>query len=152
MYQRGRQGHCITKIDINYHYVRTMVQEGQVKVVYCPTYHQAADILTKGTDKVTFLRHRSTLMGLPFRPWGGVSDMDVTMKGCRVLLATSEVNPVQETVDKQVKVTEIRDITRYRSAHVLYLHHSTSWLIVHPRNIQIYRYIRITTPGINIRD
>jgi hypothetical protein len=55
-------------IDIKYHYVRTMVQEGQIKVVYCPTYHQAADILTKGTDKLTFLRHRSTLMGLPSRP------------------------------------------------------------------------------------
>ena len=77
-----------------------MVQEGQVKVVYCPTYHQAADILTKGIDKVAFLRHGSTLMGLPFRPRGGVSDMDVTMKRCRVLLATSEVNSIQEAVDK----------------------------------------------------
>ena len=55
-------------IDIKYHYVRTMEQEGQIKITYCPTYHQAADILTKGTDKLTFLRHRSTLMGLPSRP------------------------------------------------------------------------------------
>ena len=55
-------------IDIKYHYVRSMIQENKIKVIYCPTYHQAADILTKGTDKVTFIRHRSTLMGLPFRP------------------------------------------------------------------------------------
>jgi hypothetical protein len=55
-------------IDIRYDNVRTMVQEGKIKHVYCPTYHQAADILTKGTDKPTFIRHRSTLMGLPFRP------------------------------------------------------------------------------------
>ena len=55
-------------IDIIYHFVRTMVNEGKIKIVYCPTYHQASDILTKGTDKLTFIRHRSTLMGLPFRP------------------------------------------------------------------------------------
>ena len=55
-------------IDIKFHYVKTMVQENKIKLVYCPTYHQAADILTKGTDKLTFIRHRSTLMGLPFRP------------------------------------------------------------------------------------
>lgn len=32
---------------------------------------QAIDILTKGT-KMTFIRHRSTLMGLQFIPWGGL--------------------------------------------------------------------------------
>ena len=55
-------------VDIRYHFVRTMVNEGKVKIIYCPTYHQAADILTKGTYKLTFIRHRSTLMGLPLRP------------------------------------------------------------------------------------
>ena len=55
-------------IDIKYHYVRSMVQENKVKIVYCPTYHQAADIPTKGTDKITLIKHRSTLMGLPLRP------------------------------------------------------------------------------------
>jgi hypothetical protein len=55
-------------IDIRYHYVRTMVQEGKIRIVYCPTFHQAADILTKSVDKLTFIRHRSTLMGMPFRP------------------------------------------------------------------------------------
>jgi hypothetical protein len=55
-------------IDIKYHFVRSMVQEGKIKIVYCPMYHQATDILTKGTDKLTFIRHRSRLMGLPPRP------------------------------------------------------------------------------------
>ncbi|MFN9899734.1 MAG: Ty1/Copia family ribonuclease HI, partial [bacterium] len=55
-------------IDIRYHYVRTMVQEGKIRIMYCPTFHLTADILTKGVDKLTFIRHRSTLMGMPFRP------------------------------------------------------------------------------------
>ena len=54
-------------VDIRYHYVRTMVQEKKIEIIYCPTYHQAADILTKPVDQLTFLRHRATLMGLPNR-------------------------------------------------------------------------------------
>ncbi len=61
-------------IDIRYHFVRTMLRENKIQLVYCPSYHQAADILTKGVDALAFLRHRATLMGLPFRPRGGVSD------------------------------------------------------------------------------
>ena len=52
-------------VDIRYHFVRTMLKEGKTSLVYCPTYHQAADILTKPTDLLTFVRHRATLMGLP---------------------------------------------------------------------------------------
>ena len=52
-------------IDLRYHYTRSMIEAKKVKLVYCPTYHQAADILTKPTDLLTFMRHRSTLMGLP---------------------------------------------------------------------------------------
>ena len=55
-------------IDIRYHFVRTMVQENKVQLVYCPSYHQAADILTKGVDALSFFSHRATLMGLPSRP------------------------------------------------------------------------------------
>ena len=54
-------------VDIRYHYVRTMVQEKKIEIIYCPTYHQAADMLTKPVDQLTFLRHRATLMGLPNR-------------------------------------------------------------------------------------
>ena len=55
-------------IDIRFHFVRTMISESKIKIVYCPTYHQAADILTKGIDVMNFIRHRSTLMGMPLRP------------------------------------------------------------------------------------
>jgi hypothetical protein len=47
-------------VDIRYHFVRTMVNEGKVKIIYCPTYHQAADILTKGTDKSSGSSSRSS--------------------------------------------------------------------------------------------
>ena len=52
-------------IDLRYHFTRTMIEANKIKMVYCPTYHQAADILTKPTDLLTFVRHRSTLMGQP---------------------------------------------------------------------------------------
>ena len=52
-------------VDIRYHYVRTMLHEGKIRLIHCPTFHQAADILTKPTDSLTFFRHRATLMGLP---------------------------------------------------------------------------------------
>ena len=55
-------------VDIRFHFVRTMVHEGKVQLIYWPSYHQAADILTKGVDSVAFFRHRATLMGLPFWP------------------------------------------------------------------------------------
>ncbi len=55
-------------VDIRFHFVRTMVHEGKVQLIYCPSYHQSADILTKGVDSLAFFRHRATLMGLPFRP------------------------------------------------------------------------------------
>ena len=55
-------------IDIRYHFVIGMIHAGVIKLTYCPTYHQAADILTKPTDELTFLRHRATLMGLPDCP------------------------------------------------------------------------------------
>ena len=55
-------------IDIRYYFVRTMLHEGKIQLIYCPTYHQAANIVTKGVDALTFFRHRATLMGLPFTP------------------------------------------------------------------------------------
>jgi hypothetical protein len=55
-------------IDIRYHFVRGMISAGIIKLTYCPTYYQAADILTKPTDQLTFMRHRATLMGLPACP------------------------------------------------------------------------------------
>ena len=51
-------------IDIRYHFGRGMIQAGVIKLTYYPTYHQAADILTKPTNELTFMRHRATMMGL----------------------------------------------------------------------------------------
>jgi len=51
-------------IDLRFHFCRTMIEAKKIRLVHCPTYHQAADILTKPTDVCTFVRHRSTLMGL----------------------------------------------------------------------------------------
>ena len=46
-------------------YTRTMIEANKIKLFYCPTYHQAADILTKPTDLLTFVHHRNPLMGAP---------------------------------------------------------------------------------------
>ena len=55
-------------VDIRFHFVRSMHRAKKIDIVYCPGYYQAADILTKSTDNLTFIRHRSTLMGMPYRP------------------------------------------------------------------------------------
>ena len=34
-------------IDIKFHYVREVLQEGVIELVYCPTNSMTADILTK---------------------------------------------------------------------------------------------------------
>jgi hypothetical protein len=44
-----------------YFYVRQVVQEGKVKIVYIPTTDQLADIFTKPLDKQNFLRLRNKL-------------------------------------------------------------------------------------------
>ena len=55
-------------MDIRFHFVRSMHRAKKIDIVYCPGYNQATDILTKSTDNLTFIRHRSTLMGMPSRP------------------------------------------------------------------------------------
>ncbi len=41
-------GHARTKhIDIRYHYVREVIQEGVITLEYCPTETMTADLLTK---------------------------------------------------------------------------------------------------------
>ena len=48
-------------IDIRYHYLREVVQKGQVKLKYCPTAKMTADILTKALGGTLFERHRAEL-------------------------------------------------------------------------------------------
>ena len=53
----GRTKH----IDIRYHYIRDLVEEGKVVVEYLPTDIMVADTLTKALDKNKFLKFRESL-------------------------------------------------------------------------------------------
>ncbi len=52
----------------------TILEDNQAAItnvvndVASPKLKHAADILTKSTDNLTFIRHRSTLMGMSYRP------------------------------------------------------------------------------------
>ena len=48
-------------IDIQYHYVRDVVEIGAVTFKYCPTEDMTADTLTKPLDRVKFLKHKTTM-------------------------------------------------------------------------------------------
>ena len=48
---------------IKYHYVRSQVQEGEVKLVPCPTAEMVADLLTKNLERPQFEKLRDILMG-----------------------------------------------------------------------------------------
>lgn len=41
-------------IRVNFHYVREMIQESEIQLVYCPTEHMIADVMTKPLDKIKF--------------------------------------------------------------------------------------------------
>jgi len=49
-------------IDIRYHFIRQMIQEGRVRIVYVSTTDQEADINTKSLDMRTFKRLRDRLL------------------------------------------------------------------------------------------
>jgi hypothetical protein len=49
-------------MDIRYHFIREFVQDGTIKLVYCETQRQQADILTKPLDKTAFTRLRDQLL------------------------------------------------------------------------------------------
>ena len=50
------ENHQRTKhIDIQYHYVRELVETGAIAIEYCPTRLMLADILTKPLSKTVFL-------------------------------------------------------------------------------------------------
>jgi hypothetical protein len=53
----GRTKH----IDVRFHYIRDLVKEKIVKLEYCPTEAQLADIFTKGLNAVTFNRLLDTI-------------------------------------------------------------------------------------------
>ncbi|KAM3001281.1 hypothetical protein FF2_037593 [Malus domestica] len=56
----------IKHLDTDYHFVREMVQKGDLAVAYVPTDEQTADVLTKGLHSPAFIRHCYNLkLGTP---------------------------------------------------------------------------------------
>ena len=60
----GGQFHARTKhIDIRYHFIRYIIEAGTIKLIYCPTGDQTADVLTKALPS-TKAKHFAVAMGL----------------------------------------------------------------------------------------
>ena len=56
--------HARTKhIDIRYHFIRFVVQDGSINLIYCPTDDMAADILTKALPNIK-AKHFAQALGL----------------------------------------------------------------------------------------
>jgi hypothetical protein len=49
-------------VKLQYHFIRELVSEGEVRVEYCPTDRMIADIMTKALPKPRFEELRSVLM------------------------------------------------------------------------------------------
>lgn len=45
--QDGSYHTCTKHIDIRYHFIRFIIQNGSINLIYCPTNNMAADMLTK---------------------------------------------------------------------------------------------------------
>ena len=49
---KNPKNHPRTKhIDVKYHYIRETVENGYIKLLYCPTAEMVADVMTKGLPK-----------------------------------------------------------------------------------------------------
>jgi hypothetical protein len=56
--------HARTKhIDLRYHFIRFVVQNGSIKLIYCPTDDMTADILTKALPNIK-VKHFAMSLGL----------------------------------------------------------------------------------------
>ena len=56
--------HARTKhIDIRYHFIRWLSEQGKIKLVYCPTGQMIADALTKPLPSLK-VKHFATALGL----------------------------------------------------------------------------------------
>ena len=66
--------HAQTKhIDIRYHFIRFIVQNGSINLIYCPTEDMTADILTKALLN-SKAKHFAKALGL-HTTWGGVLEV-----------------------------------------------------------------------------
>ena len=50
-------------IDIRFHFIRWVIEEGKIKLVYCPTNDMLADSFTKALPS-TKVKHFATALGL----------------------------------------------------------------------------------------
>src|ERR1700678_740132 len=61
---KEHQYHARTKhIDVRFHFIRWIVEEGKVRLIYCPTEEMVADILTKALVS-TKVKHFASELGL----------------------------------------------------------------------------------------
>ena len=61
---RDHQYHARTKhIDIRFHFIQWIVEDGKMKLVYCPTEEMVADIMTKALPSVK-VKHFAAALGL----------------------------------------------------------------------------------------
>lgn len=51
-------------IDIKYHFVRSVVNEGKVFLEYCPTNEMVADVLTKPATKLKLRKYEMFMFGV----------------------------------------------------------------------------------------
>jgi len=73
---KDHQYHAWTKhINICYHFICWVVDEGSIQLIYCPTDNMVADMLTKALPSAK-VKHFAMQLGL-LPPWGGVLDYKV---------------------------------------------------------------------------
>ena len=72
---RDHQHHTRTKhIDIRFHFICWVIEEGKIKLIYCPTNNMLANSFTKALPSAK-VKHFATALGL-FRNWGGVLKLE----------------------------------------------------------------------------
>lgn len=57
----GKASHKLKHVDIRYHFVRDIIEKGDIVVMYIGTENQLADIMTKGLPAVTHNNARRKL-------------------------------------------------------------------------------------------
>jgi hypothetical protein len=61
---KEHQYHARTKhIDVRYHFIRWIIEDGKLRLIYCPTDDMVADVLTKALVS-TKVKHFAKELGL----------------------------------------------------------------------------------------
>ena len=51
-------------IDVRFHFIRWIIEEGKIRLIYCPTADMAADTVTKALPSPK-VKHFASELGLP---------------------------------------------------------------------------------------